>query len=86
MEAISDGDALDLDAGDSFDTLNSTNTTVPATAGHLDVITVTLTNKDGVVAGDMFRLKLERDADDATNDTASGDARVLWLEIWEDTV
>lgn len=85
VEAVTDGDATDLDAGTSFDAVNAVNATVPGTAGHLDVIIVTLTNKDSAVAGDMITLKLERDADDATDDTATGDARVLWLEIWEET-
>jgi len=85
VEAVSDGDTVDLDATTSFDTLNAGNVTVPATAGHIDVLTITLTNKDSVAAGDLITFKLERDADDATDDTASGDARVLWLEIWEET-
>jgi len=85
VEAVSDGDTVDLDAGASFDTVNAANVTVPATAGYLDVLTVTLTNKDSVAAGDLVTFRLERDADDATDDTATGDARVLWVEIWEDT-
>ena len=85
VEAITDGDATDLDAGASFDTANAVSATVPAAAGYLGVLTVTLTNKDNIAAWDMFRIKLERDADDATDDTATGDARVLWIEIWEQT-
>ena len=85
VEAVTDGDALDLDAGDDFDTPNAVAATVPGTAGHLDVLTVTLSNKDSVAAGDLFRIRLKRDADDATDDTAAGDARVLWEEIWEET-
>lgn len=85
VEAVTDGDAADLDAGTSFDAVNAANATVPATAGYLDVLTVTLTNKDSAAAGDMVTFRLERDADDATDDTATGDARVLWVEIWEDT-
>ena len=79
VESISDGDAVDLDASESFDTANSTdNTTVPATAGHMDVISVTLTNNDSSAAGDRIRFKLTRDA---TNDTATGDMYVLGMEI-----
>lgn len=85
VEAVTDGDATDLDAGASFDLPNGASATVPATAGFLAVLTVTLTNQDDVAAWDMFRIKLERDADDATDDTAPGDARVLWVEIWEQT-
>ena len=79
LEAITDGDAIDLDAGDSFDTANSSGSiTVPGTAGYLDVITITMTNADSIAAGDLFRLKLNRDAD---TDTATGDAHVLAVEL-----
>lgn len=82
IEAISDGDAVDIDAGDSFDTANTiTAPTVPGTAGHIDQFTITLTNKDSIAAGDLCRFRLMRDADDATNDTASGDCYVLSVEL-----
>ena len=79
LEAVTDGDATDLDAGDSFDTVNSTdNTTVPGTAGHIDQISVTLTNADSIAAGDYFRLKVTRDA---ASDTAAGDLYLLAVEL-----
>lgn len=83
LEAVSDGDATDLDAGDSFDTVNnSASTTVPATAGYIDQISVTLTNADSLAAGDLFRLRLNRDADgSAITDSATGDAYVLSVEL-----
>lgn len=82
IEAVSDGDATDLDAGDSFDTVNTiTAPTVPGTAGYIDQVTITLTNKDNIAAGDLCRLKLMRDADDSTNDTATGDCYVLAVEL-----
>lgn len=84
VEAITPLDATDLDASNSFDSINSQNKTVPGTAGYMDSMTVTLTNKDSVAAGDLFRIKLERDADDATDDTAAGDARVLNVVIYEE--
>jgi len=85
VEAIGEADAVDLDAGESFDSANAASATVPATAGHVAMLTITLTNKDDVEAGDTVRFKLQRDADDAANDTAVGDARVVGLEIWEET-
>ncbi|MFQ5591240.1 MAG: hypothetical protein ACE5HE_08770 [Phycisphaerae bacterium] len=85
VEAVTEGDAIDLDSGASFDAANTANATVPATAGQLGVLTITLANADSVAAWDMFRIKLERDADDAVDDTAVGDCRVLWVEIWEQT-
>lgn len=79
VEAVTDGDAVDLDAGTTFDTTNATdNTTVPATAGYIDIISVTLTNADGAAAGDYVRFSLDRDAAD---DTAAGDMYVLSVEI-----
>jgi len=84
VEAITTEDALDTDTTSSFDTANAANETVPGTAGYMSILTITLTNKDSVAAGDMFRIKLERDADDATNDTATGDARVYLVNICED--
>lgn len=81
LEAVTDGDATDLDAVDSFDTVNSANATVPGTAGHIGQLSVTLTNADSIAAGDYFRLKVSRDADDATNDTATGDCHVLSVEL-----
>ncbi len=85
VEAITDADAFDLDGAEDFDSVNSITATVPGTAGYLDVLTGTLTNKDLVAAGDLMRIKLERDADDATNDDATGDCRVYAVEIWEET-
>jgi hypothetical protein len=79
VEAVTDADAFDMDAGDSFDTVNALdNTTVPGTAGYMDVIDVTLTNFDSGAAGDYVRFSLDRDAPD---DTATGDMHVLAVEI-----
>lgn len=82
VEAVTDGDATDLDSTTSFDTVNTATVTVPGTAGHLDVASITLTNKDSVAAGDLVRFLLRRDSD-AAGDTAAADARVMWLEIRE---
>jgi hypothetical protein len=79
IEAVTPGDAVDLDASTSFDTDNSTDgTTVPGTAGYLGVIEVALTNDDGATEGDYIRFRLTRDA---ANDTATGDMHVLAVEI-----
>lgn len=83
LEAVTDGDAVDLDATTSFDSANnSASTTVPATAGYIDQISITLTNADSLAAGDYFRLSLNRDADgSAITDSATGDAYVLAVEL-----
>lgn len=84
LEAITDGDATDTDAATSFDTVNASGAlTVPGTAGYIDQGSVTLTNADSIAAGDYFRISVSRDADDGTNDTASGDCLVLCVELRE---
>lgn len=80
LEAVTPGDALDLDAGSSFDTANSGNGAVPATAGYMQAITITLTNADSIAAGDLVRLSINRDADNAS-DNAGGDAYLLAVEV-----
>lgn len=80
LEAITAGDATDTDATTSFDTANSGNGTVPATAGYIQQISITMTNADSIAGGDYFRLSLNRDADNAS-DSATGDAYVLAVEL-----
>ena len=84
VEAITTEDAVDTGSASSFDSVNANNETVPGTAGYMSILTITLTNKDSVAAGDMFRIKIERDADDATDDTAAGDARIFLVSIYEE--
>jgi hypothetical protein len=83
VEAVTPGDATDLDAGTSFDTANEGHGAVPGTAGYLGSQTITLTNADSIAAGDLVRVEVYRDASDTTNDTASGDAYLLLVEIRE---
>lgn len=67
------GDAADIDTA-SYDTVNNCDdAAVPGTAGRVDVISCTMTNADGAVANDLMHLQICRDANDATNDTATGD-------------
>ena len=76
--AVSDGDAVDVDA-ESYDTANSpTPATVPATAGHLDEISATLTNADSMVANDLVFIRLARNV---ATDTATGDAEVRAVSL-----
>lgn len=82
LEAISDGDAVDLDATSSFDTANSNGETVPGTAGHMSQVSVTMTNADSLAAADYYRLGLRRDADGTSGtDDATGDCYVLAVEL-----
>lgn len=83
LEAVTDADATDLDATTSFDTVNnSASTTVPATAGYIKQISITMTNADSIAAGDLVRLSINRDADgSAITDSATGDAYLLAAEL-----
>ena len=81
--AVSDADSQDLDS-ESYDTANSQSATVPGTVGYLDEVSLSLTNADSAAAGDLIRIKLSRDADDGSNDTATGDLQ-LWSAALEYT-
>jgi hypothetical protein len=75
VDAVTPGDAQDVDA-DGFSTINTaTDATVPGTAGYLDEISVTVTNADSVAAGDTCVVRLQREVADAA-DTATGDMEV----------
>lgn len=80
VEAITDADATDLDAGTSFDTVNGGTGTVPGTNGYLDVISITLTNADSIAAADYVRISLARDV---AADSVANDLAVLLVEIQE---
>jgi len=73
----------DIDS-DGFAGANSVNnTTVPATSGNVDVVSVILNDgadMDSIEAGEMFRLKVTRDA---ASDTASGDAELHAVHVKE---
>ena len=74
---------LDID-GDSFAAVQSIdNITVPGTTGLVDIVNAPFANgaeMDSVAVGELFRLKITRDA---TNDDAAGDAELLAVEIKE---
>lgn len=81
IEAVSDGDSLDLDSATSFDTNNaSAATAVPATAGFPKQVSITLTNNDSIAAGDKCRLRIQRDGAAGT-DTAAGDLYLTDVEL-----
>jgi hypothetical protein len=81
MEAVSDGDSVDLDSATSIDTANSAGVTVPGTAGFIDQVSITMTNHDSSAAGDYVRFVLNRDADGTSGtDDATGDCYVLAVE------
>lgn len=82
IEAISDGDTVDTDSASSFDSTNSNGATVPGTAGYIDQLSITLTNADSIAAGDLCRLRFNRDANGTTGtDDATGDMQLLAIEL-----
>jgi hypothetical protein len=78
VEAITPGDATDLDSTVSFDTANDGTGSVPSTVGQSFLVTITLSNKDSAAAGDHFRLKLVR------SDSVGGTIWVVGAKLYED--
>lgn len=77
IAAVTDADAQDVDANAFATTNSSSATAVPATAGFIDEISITLSNDDGLAAGDFIIVLINRDPEDTTNDTASGDLELI---------
>jgi len=74
----------DIDS-DGFAADNTVTDTVNASSGIQEVASITFTDgadMDSVTAGETFRLRITRDADNAS-DTAVGDAEVYAVEIRE---
>lgn len=69
----------DID-GDGFDTATTATTTTNAASGVVNTTTITCTAIDSLAAGDCFRLKVYRDADNGS-DTMTGDAELIAVEI-----
>lgn len=85
VEAVTDGDATDLDAATSFDTANTgTQATVPGTAGQIDQVTVTLTTGDSAAVNDYYRLSITRAVANGA-DTATGDLYLLAVALQDAT-
>ena len=70
----------DLDA-DSFDASALVTSAANGTSGIVTVAEITATAIDSLAVGDTFRIRIYRDADDATNDTMSGDAELIAVEV-----
>ena len=73
VHAISDGDAVDMDA-DAYATANNATQTVPGTAGHINILSISLTNDDSMVAGDFVTLMIFRDV---SGDGVAGDIEFI---------
>ena len=82
FERRAEGDAHDHDTS-SFDTTTTiTAVTVPGTSGRVKEcnVDVAVADLDGLVAGDCFRLRIQRDV---ANDTASTDAELQSVHLSE---
>jgi hypothetical protein len=81
FERVSDS-IQDIDSS-GFAALNGSGAiTVPGTSGLVDITTIAFTDgadMDSVAAGDGFRLKLRRDADDTSATDSLADDAGLWL-------
>jgi hypothetical protein len=82
FERMGDG-GTDIDADSFASDATVTAETVDGTSGIMDVSNAAIANgadMDSVVAGDTFRLRVTRDV---ANDTATGDAELISIEIKE---
>lgn len=79
-----DDETTDLDA-DSFAAVQAATAAAPGTTGMVQYTAITFTNgaqMDSVAAGEAFRLKISRDADNGS-DTMTGNAQLLLVEVKE---
>jgi hypothetical protein len=65
---------------DGYDTIQSATTTTSGTSGVVNTTAITITTIDSLAANDCFRLKVTRDADNAS-DTMTGDAELVAVEV-----
>ena len=70
----------DLD-GDSFDTATEVTSATSGTSGIEALAAITCTAIDSLAAGERFRLRIARKAADVTNDTMTGDAQIVAVEL-----
>lgn len=84
VEAITAGtDTLNVATTDNFDSANLGSTNLSgSTVGDLLAQEITLTNKDGVAAGDQVRVAFYRNT---PSDSVSDDLYVYLVEIYEET-
>ena len=83
---ITDADATDVDTTTSGDwgTADNLTGTVNGTAGRLDVLSDASLQGDSCAEFDLIFIRNCRDADDAVNDTASGDSELREILIYEE--
>lgn len=70
----------DLDSS-SFDTATEATGAANGTSGICTTTEITCTTIDSIVAGDQLRLRITRVGTDGTNDTMTGDAELVSVEL-----
>ena len=70
----------DLDA-DSFDTAAEGNGAANGTSGIPTTTSISLSTIDSVAVGEPYRIRISRVGSDATNDTMTGDAELVAVEV-----
>jgi hypothetical protein len=70
----------DIDS-DSFDTATFAKTTTSGTSGIANLTEITCTTIDSLAAGDQFRAKIVRNSSNTTDDTMTGDAELIAVEL-----
>lgn len=75
-----EADGTDLDS-DSFATATEATGAANGTSGIETTTEITCTTIDSLAAGDRYRLKVSRVGNDGTNDTMSGDAELVAVEL-----
>jgi hypothetical protein len=67
---------------DSFDTAATAGTATNGTSGIVTKTAITITTIDSVAAGELFRIKVYRDADGTSGtDDMTGDAELVAVEL-----
>ena len=84
VEAISPDDTVDSDSASSYAAARTVTDAAPGTAGYITraQITLSVAQADSIAAGDLVRVRISRDANNAS-DTMAGDAEILGVE-WDD--
>lgn len=83
FERIGEGQQ-DIDS-DGFASVQSVTATAPGTSGNVDIASIAFTNgaqMDSVAVGEMFRIKVTRDANNGS-DNMTGDAQLVCIELKE---
>jgi hypothetical protein len=65
----------------AFDTATEVSTATSGTSGNVTVTEITCTSIDSITAGKPYAIKVYRDSADTTNDTMTGDAELIAVEI-----